>query len=88
MEAIYRNIGTAIHFVIQQERRPDGSRGIRELVRVTGHNGISFQTETLYRRMAKHKLVQPLSRALPDIRRAATESNSGMGGTGAKSAPQ
>ena len=50
IEAIYRNIGSAVHYVLQQERRPDGSRGIAELIRIDGHHGQSFQQTLLYRR--------------------------------------
>ncbi len=56
MEAIHRNIGEAVHYVLQQERRADGSRGVAQLIRVDGHNGTSFQTAALYKRTT----VQPI----------------------------
>jgi pilus assembly protein CpaF len=52
MAAIYRNIGSAVHYVLQQERRPDGSRGVAELLGVERHNGESFEKQVLYRRQS------------------------------------
>ncbi len=50
MEAIYRNIGAAVHYVLQQERRADGQRGVAQLLRVDGHDGRAFKTQLLFTR--------------------------------------
>jgi pilus assembly protein CpaF len=50
MEAIYRNIGAAVHYVLQLERRSDGKRGVAELIAVHGHNGEDFDLKPIYRR--------------------------------------
>lgn len=48
LEAIYRHIGWTVQYVLQQERRPDGSRGVAELIAVHGYQE-TFLTTSLYR---------------------------------------
>lgn len=74
LEAIYRHIGTAVHYVLQQEKRPDGSRGVAELIRIDGYNGSDFLKTTLYRR-CKQPITYSNVTGGPAKRAASTSTN-------------
>ncbi len=50
LDAIYRNIAMAVHYVLQQARFADGFRGVSELIEIHSHDGVSFSTTLLYKR--------------------------------------
>jgi pilus assembly protein CpaF len=49
MEAVYRSIGSAVQYVVHQERRIDGSRGVAQLIQIDGFDRI-FKVRALYGR--------------------------------------